>query len=173
MSLDRDLVRAVAPPILALGLVVAVVRPLEPATLAPAHLATGPTTLANSGGHASADNESTETKNDDGSSDDHSATNACGTGGGNVCVSIPAVAFTSDVRVVDGRLHTPVLLASAGVTARARVVGTRGTGTCSLNLRQGEPQFLDCAIPKAEARNVRIVVSVSDGRTVVRALGKA
>lgn len=82
-----------------------------------------------------------------------------------ISAAIPAVAFTAEVVVRDGRLRTPVLLADPSVTAVARVVGASGAG-CRADLRQGVPAWLDC--PVGADRRVRISVALSDGRVVVR-----
>lgn len=82
-----------------------------------------------------------------------------------VSTSVPVVAFPALVRVVAGRLRTPVLLADPTVTALARVVGEDASG-CRVPLRAGVPAWLDC--PVAGSGAVRVEVVLSDGRSVVR-----
>jgi hypothetical protein len=82
-----------------------------------------------------------------------------------VSTMVPVVAFAPEVTVSGGRLRTPVLLADPTVTATSHVEGGRGPG-CDLVLLQGTARWLDCAI---ETRGeVRTVVTLSDGRTVVQ-----
>jgi hypothetical protein len=86
-----------------------------------------------------------------------------------VSAAVPVVAFPREVVVRDGRLRTPVLLADPTVTATARVIGATGPG-CSVELRQGVPGWLDCAVPRPA--EPRIVVVLSDGRRVARAVDR-
>jgi len=87
-------------------------------------------------------------------------------GGHTVVVGIPAVAFTETVVAVDGHLRTPVLLADPTVKARARVIGARTGRGCTAVLSQGVPAWLDCTVRVQGRTAARILVTLSDGRSV-------
>ncbi len=112
---QRNVLRLVVPPLLALGLVTAVTDPMDAADM--------PAVTANI---------STETPAPAGIA--QSATT-------NVTVSIPPVSLARDVRSVDGTLRTPVLLADPTVTGSAYVMpGSR----CPVTLVQGVVSWLTC-----------------------------
>jgi hypothetical protein len=89
------------------------------------------------------------------------------TGGGSpastMSVTVPAVAFTARVVASDGRLRVPVLLTDPTVTARARLASAP---TCGVDLVQGVTGWIDCPVSGATT----LVVTLSDGRTVVHAV---
>ncbi len=152
MSFDRRTARIVVPPILALGLVAVLVNPLAAASPADQ-------VMAGTGGtvHAAAPAYLPDSRT------------ASPNPAGMVVVGIPAVAFTADVAVRHGRLQAPVLLTDPSVSGRAHVVGAvTGTG-CTADLAQGAPVVLDCVIT-AVGSSPRIVVTLSDGRTAVKAI---
>ncbi len=172
MSIDRNTVRLALPPCAALTLVALLTQPLAAATDSPLPTTRGQTTTSQpTGVHSRWSIEPASPT----CATSKPATPACPPGsapapGGNVVVEVPAVAFTSAVVAVDGRLRAPVLLADDTVTARTRVVGARTGRGCAANLRQGVPVWLDCAISFDHATNPRILVTLSDGRTVVKAI---
>lgn len=154
MSIDRSTVRIVVPPVLALGLVAALVNPLAAAAPADqARSATGGT--SNAAGPAYVP--------ETGPSGPSPA--------GQVVVGIPTVAFTAHVAVSDGRLRAPVLLTDPAVSGRARVAGAVTGPGCTASLTQGVPVVLDCAVT-ALGSSPRIVVALSDGRRVEKAIGR-
>lgn len=90
----------------------------------------------------------------------------------NVRVSIPAVAFTETVVVVNGRLRTPILLADPTVTGKVRVVGAGSCDDCRARLTQGVVTWLSCRMSSKDLRNARIVVTLSDGRRVTKSISR-
>lgn len=78
-------------------------------------------------------------------------------------VAVPAVAFTARVVASDGRLHVPVLLTDPTVTARVTLQSSPG---CGVDLVQGVTGWIDCPVTAATT----LVVTLSDGRTVVHAV---
>ena len=120
---QRNVLRMVVPPLLALGLVALVTDPMDAAgmptvvDLMPAHAPAAPSDREASGG---------------------------------MTVAIPPVSLARDVRSVAGRVHTPVLLADPTVTGSAYVMpGTR----CSVTLVRGVVSWLTCdAAPGSTVR---------------------
>lgn len=133
---DRALARTTIPPVLALGLVVAITNPLSagppPTARAAAVQATTPPPASGSG----------------------------------TSVGIPPVAFTSEVALEAGWLRTPVVLADDTVTAFATVEGATTDGACSADLVAGTPVWLECSVQPRPGQSPRVVVTLSDGRTV-------
>ena len=172
MRIDRNSVRVALPPCAALALAALLTQPLAAATDSPLPTTGDQTTASQpTGVHSRSSIEPASPS----CSTSKPATPACPPDstlahGGNVVVGIPAVAFTSEVVAVDGRLRAPVLLADDTVTAQTRVVGARTGRGCAAKLRQGVPVWLDCAISFDHATNPRILVTLSDGRTVVKAV---
>lgn len=125
MSIDRTTLRTVVPPILALGLVALVSRPL-PADTDPDLGATATRTVT-------------------------AATAA----------TVPHVSFQNRIRIVEGRLHTAVLVSAAQPAGRALVTSIPG---CVVALRPGVVGQLDCAY--AGSGSVTIDVALADGQHV-------
>jgi hypothetical protein len=128
---QRNILRLVVPPLLALGLVAVVTDPMDAAD------APVVTALMSAQSPAAV-------------AVDQSPTTS-------VTVSIPPVSLAREVRSVDGKLHTPVLLADPTVTGSASVMpGNR----CAVPLVQGVVSWLTCdAVPGSVVR-----VMLSDGR---------
>lgn len=78
---------------------------------------------------------------------------------GTMVASVPAVAFQEHLRVVDGRLHTAVLVNASQPTGRAHVSQLPG---CTATLEPGVPAWLDCDY--SGRGPVTIDVTLADGR---------
>jgi hypothetical protein len=136
--MSRSTARAVLPPLLALGLVALVTRPIDaPEPVLPASTSTFTTVGARTTG----------------------LVGTTGTSGAapSVSVTVPAVSFTDSVVASGGRLRVPVLLTDPTVTARATIESTPG---CGVDLQQGVVGWIDCAV----TTQTRLVVQLSDGR---------
>lgn len=142
MRADRTIMRLTLPPALAFGLVTVLSAPLSASSA-----------LA-----------------DTGSSAGRVPALSAPAGEANIAVSIGAVSFTKDVSIVNGHLHTPVLLAVPGVTATTSVVDASTDQGCEAELAPGDPAWLDCAVTIAPGSSPRIVVTLSDGRTATKAI---
>jgi len=158
----RDLVRAVLPPILALGLVPLMMRPMDAAPVRAAAVATAESQLPSTGW----DNATCPR-----TAKDHVAVGRDGMNhspaahvvpapDASVAVSIPAVAFAELVQAVKGRVHTSVLVNASEPCGVATVVGS--TGTCSVVAHPGVVAWLDCPLPKNH-KTLTIAVRLSDG----------
>jgi len=158
----RKLVRAALPPLLALGLLPLMIRPMDAAPVGtasdPAAGAQLPSTgrdlatcLGSGKNHAA--------NGQDRASADAGAPVAPAQSG-NVQVSIPAVAFTELIQVVNGRIHTPVLINVAEPCGIATVVGS--PGTCRVVAHPGVVAWLDCALPR-KPWTVTIEVRLASG----------
>ena len=127
---QRNLLRLVVPPLLALGLVAAVTDPMDAADV--------PAVDAPMSSQAPA------------------AADVGQSPPANVTVSIPPVSLARDVRSVDGKLRTPVLLADPTVSGSAYVMPGK---QCPVPLVQGVVTWLTCdAQPGSVVR-----VLLSDG----------
>ncbi len=135
---NRNLARAFAPPVLALGLALTLVRPLGADPVAAPSLPLTGAAAGTAAGSASR-----------------------GTPGGPVTTSVPGVAFTELIRVVDGRIHTPVLVNAAEPGGTASIVGAEDG--CLVTAEPGVVTWLDCALP-ARHTTVTVAVSLRDGR---------
>jgi hypothetical protein len=78
-------------------------------------------------------------------------------------VTVPAVAFTAHVVASHGRIRVPVLLTDPTVTAR---VTLESSPACGVDLVHGVTGWIDCPATVATT----LVVTLSDGRTVVHAV---
>ena len=143
----RDLLRVVAPPLLALGLVALVTRP------APLE-ASGDWPVA-----------ATSYSGDLASLQSLAVTGA--RGGETVSVTVPDVAFTARVAVVDGRLRTPVLVNAAEPPGEARLVGA--SEPCAVRAEPGVVAWLSCSV--TSGGRLAVVVTLDDGRVVRHAVG--
>jgi hypothetical protein len=81
-----------------------------------------------------------------------------------VTVSVPRVAFTSEVRVVGERLRTPVLANASATPGIALVIGARDA--CLRSLTPGEVAWIDCRVPTRGP--VVVVVMLRDGTLSAR-----
>jgi hypothetical protein len=150
--ISRSTTRAVLPPLLALGLVAIVTRPIDAAELRhPAAVAV----------MASAHQSSTGAGMGAVARVRAAAAAAQASGGQTVTVEVPAVSFTKSVVAIHGRLHVPVLLMDPTVTATATV---ESDPTCSVRLVQGRTGWVDCAVTAPTL----LVVHLSDGRAYAR-----
>ena len=138
MRVDRALARAVLPPLLALGLVAAVISPLSASQPPVARVARS------------------------------QVERSAPASGSSASVGIPPVAFTAQVALRDGRLRTPVVLADDTVNGSATVEGATTIGDCSTELVVGAPVWLECSLVPMPGQSPRVVVTLSDGRTVER-----
>jgi hypothetical protein len=145
--ISRSTARAVLPPLLALGLVALVTRPIE----APEPVST--TNASSSSSLGARATGLTQTSGDSGT-------------GQSVAVAVPVVAFTESLEASEGRLRVPVLLTDPTVTARATVESAPG---CGVDLVQGVTGWVDCPV----TAETQLVVRLSDGRTFVHAVGLA
>jgi len=158
----RNLVRAALPLILALGLASLMIRPMAAEPVGTA-------------GEATADSQLPSTDWDHakcrGTGKDRVANGRDGLSGGsaarvppvpsgNVQASISAVAFSELVQVVNGRVHTPILVNAAEPCGVATVVGA--PENCSVVARPGVVAWLDCALPRKRAA-LTIEVRLADG----------
>lgn len=138
MRIDRNTLRTVVPPVLALGLVALVTHPVDAVTIQP------PRSLAATGGVSAPARVVT--------------TDAAG----NVQVTVPAVAFQEQLRVTHGRLRTAVLVNAAEPAGRAWVRQIPG---CEITLTPGTVGWLDCAY--AGSGTLTVDVMLSDGRHMI------
>ena len=158
----RKVIRTAVPPILALGLVALALRPIgaAPAGVAGAAFA-DPQLPATGGQHATCPRHGLLDADKDHHPKTHSTAKRVSLPpAGNVQVSIPAVAFTQRIQVLNGRVHTPVLVNAAEPCGIATVVGS--PGTCSVVAHPGVVAWLDCALPRKHA-TVTIEVHLADG----------
>ena len=158
----RNAVRTAVPPILALGLVALTIRPIGALPAGAAGAALADSQLPATGGqHATCPRHELL----DADKDHHPKTHAPARRvppprAGNVQVSIPAVAFTERIQVLNGRVRTPVLVNVAEPCGVATVVGS--PGACSVVAHPGVVAWLDCALPRKHAL-VTIEVRLADG----------
>jgi hypothetical protein len=123
---QRNVLRMVVPPLLALGLVALVTDPMDAASM--------PTVV---------DLQSTHLPAGAGS----------GPSGSSASVGIPPVSLAREVRSVRGTIRTPVLLADPAVTGRAYVVpGDR----CAVDLAPGVVRWLACDTDPGSVVRVRL-----------------
>ena len=123
---QRNVLRVVVPPLLALGLVGLLTDPLDAAAM--------PTV---------ADLQSTQQPEGAGA----------GSPGPSVSVGIAPVSMSHEVRSVHGTIRTPVLLAEPSLTGRAYVVpGSR----CPVDLVPGIVSWLTCDIIPGDVVRVRL-----------------
>jgi hypothetical protein len=80
-------------------------------------------------------------------------------------VAVPVIAFAQTVRVVRGRLRTPVLLTDPRLNGVASVPGARG---CRVRLAPGVAAWLDCSV--SAVHPPRVVVTLSDGTRLAHAV---
>ncbi len=80
------------------------------------------------------------------------------------------MAFTADVRVVDGRLRTPARVNAGAVPGVIRVVGAGSGNECTLAATPGVVAWLDCRIKATDRSTPTIDVRLQDGTTVTRAI---
>jgi hypothetical protein len=125
MRISRSTLRLVVPPLLALGLVAAVA--VRPVDAMDVSPSMG---LASTGGR-------------------HVAST------GNVGVSVPAVAFTEQIRVVSDRIQTAVLV---NVSQRPGIATIDGAGDCRVDATPGVPAWLDCPYHGETKLTVRVRV---------------
>lgn len=138
MRIDRNTLRTVVPPVLALGLVALVTHPVDAVPLDP------PQTLASTGGVSAPARVVTTDP------------------AGNAQVTVPAVAFQEQLRVTDGRLRTAVLVNVGEPAGRAWVRQIPG---CEITLTPGTVGWLDCAY--AGSGTLTVDVMLSDGRHMI------
>lgn len=135
MRIDRNTLRTVVPPVLALGLVALVTHPVDAVTPRASQALAGTGSIS-----APARTVTTDAS-------------------GNVAVSVPSVAFQQQLRVTAGRLHTAVLVNAAEPAGRASIRQIEG---CQIALTPGVVGWLDC--PYAGAGTLTVDVLLSDGR---------
>ncbi len=141
MRISRSTLRIVVPPLLALGLVAAVA--VRPVDA----VDVAPSVeLASTGGR-------------------HVAP------AGNVSVSVPAVAFTEQITLADGRVRTAVLVNMSERKGTATIVGLRD---CSATAKPGVALWLDCAYDGGSGP-LTVAVTLKSGQrythTVVPSVG--
>ena len=134
----RTLLRTVAPPVLALGLMALMVHPLEAVQAAPvATPAAAPVPDAMLAEHSPA------------------------SAAGSVSVGIPAVAFQQPATLTAGRVRPAVLVNVAEPAGTASIAGMSG---CSVAAEPGAPAWLDCPYAGTGV-TVHVSVTLTDGRT--------
>lgn len=138
MRIDRNTLRTVVPPVLALGLVALVTHPVDAVTLRP------PQSLAATGGVSVP------------------AKAIPADGGTTLKTVVPVVSFQEQLRVTGGRLRTAVLVNTAAPAGRARVLEIPG---CQIALTPGVAGWLDCAYPGHGTLTVEVLLA--DGRRMV------
>jgi hypothetical protein len=130
MSVDqRNVVRLLVPPLLALGLVTVVTSPMDASSM-PSPI-DAPTSAAQPA--------------------PASATATISTPG--LAVDIPAVSLPREVRAVGGTIRVPVLLADPTVVGRAVVLPSRA---CSVDLVQGVVRWLTCSAERGAVVRVEL-----------------
>ena len=135
MRIDRNTLRTVVPPVLALGLVALLTHPVDAADLRPS-----PQLAATGSMAAPARIVSTDAA-------------------GDVVVTVPAVAFQQVLRVTGGRLRTAVLVNEGEPGGRASVPRISG---CEIALTPGVVGWLDCPYPGTGT--ITVDVQLADGR---------
>jgi hypothetical protein len=149
MTLARDLVRTIVPPVLALGFAALVVHPMEPvvvATTTSAARSAAASTASYAGGGAALASTGVTTP----------AMRSTGTAQ-TVSVVVPPVVFVADIHAPRAAVHTPVLLTDPTVTGRASITpGNR----CGVDLVQGKVAWVTCSVQTGAHVQVRL----SDGR---------
>jgi hypothetical protein len=128
--ISRSTSRVVLPPLLALGLIALVVRPVDATDITPA------TDLASTGSPV-----------------------APAPAAGGVSISVPAVAFTEQIALADGRVRTAVLVNIAERGGTGSIVGLPG---CFVTAKPGVPAWLDCAYGGGTGP-LTVAVTLKDG----------
>ena len=154
MRIDRSTARIVVPPILALGLVAALMDPLASASPTSDALATTPGRVAPPAAVTEAHTGASSLRH-----------------AGSTSVDIPAVLFAESIVAVDGHLRTPVLLADRSVSGSVRIVGAGQGNDCRGSLTPGTVTWLDCTVSTVAGKHARVIVALSDGRRVTAPIG--
>ena len=148
-------VRSLAPPVLALGLALALVHPLDVGTQATQATASHLPMTVSSNESASAPALALPR-----AAVLPSTSRGVTQPVSYLAVSVPAVAFIERIAIVGGRIHTAVLVNAAEPSGVASVVGVEG---CQVDAESGVVAWLDC-VYTGDDETLTVAVVLSDAR---------
>jgi hypothetical protein len=164
MPIDRNVVRVTVPPMLAIGLVAFMVRPIDVAPGGSTSTTVDAVTIPSTGGgyHEPCRGQAAhQSRRPDAKAIAVTCPPPGSTPAGNVEVPIAPVAFQAHAVVSGGHVRTAVLVNVAeSQDARASIAGVTD---CSVVASPGQPAWLDCSYTGA-AKLFTVVVTLANGR---------